>query len=492
MPMATLRQLASRLGRGSLLRPGLATQIVGLAVLSVSLTIAYFALVSYRLEYDAEEERFGLALDRIAATAALSVSGDDHRQIRSNADAAKPEFQRIRAYLERVRAANYLKYDQIYTFNVDAPDQLRFAVMLQEQTFVGDRYDMVAANIPVLMQVWRQRQAAHTKLYRDANGEFLSAYAPIFDSHGQLAGVLEVDYAATEFMRAVGKKARRLVLISLIGLVLAALVSNHLAVSLRQALRAIRDGVEAVGQGNFSYRISLARRDELGLMASQVNRMAETLSERFHMLKFLPRHTLEAITRRAQLGQTVQCERVSGAVLFSDIRGYTALSAQMTDEAIVGMLNQYLRRQAEIVEQHGGSVDKFMGDAVLALFIGQGGARRAVQAGLQIRAAVEQLNRAALAEGAVHIGIGISVGELVLGEIGSEDRRERTPIGSVVNLASRLCSRAGSEEILVSESVRVELGAALQVSSSQPLLLKGFADPQLGHSVFALAADGSG
>jgi adenylate cyclase len=222
-------------------------------------------------------------------------------------------------------------------------------------------------------------------------------------------------------------------------------------------------------------------------MAEQVNRMAGTLSERFHMLKFLPRHTLEAISRRAQRGETVQCERVCGAVLFSDIRGYTALSAEMTDEAIVGMLNHYLRRQAEIVEQHGGSIDKFMGDAVLALFIGDGGAARAVAAGLHIRDAVEQLNREAVFKGAVHIGIGISFGEMVLGEIGSEDRRERTPIGSVVNLASRLCSRAGSEEILVSDSVRGELGSRLRIAHTQPLALKGFNDPQLTHWAEALA-----
>ena len=74
------------------LRPSLFAQIVGLGVLSVALTIAYFALISLRLEYSAEEERFGLALDRIAATAALSIDGDAHRRIRSNADANGPEF----------------------------------------------------------------------------------------------------------------------------------------------------------------------------------------------------------------------------------------------------------------------------------------------------------------------------------------------------------------------------------------------------------------
>jgi adenylate cyclase len=161
----------------------------------------------------------------------------------------------------------------------------------------------------------------------------------------------------------------------------------------------------------------------------------------------------------------------------------------MQDEELVEMLNHYLRRQAEIVLQHGGTIDKFMGDAVLALFLGHDAARRAVAAALHIRSAVEELNRAAIFRCPVHIGIGISVGEMVLGEIGSEERRERTPLGSVVNLASRLGSRAGSEEILISQSVRDAVGPALRISHSQEVALKGFSEPQLAHWVADLEAE---
>jgi hypothetical protein len=105
------------------------------------------------MNYEAEEERFGLALDRIAATAALSIDGDAHRRIQSNADAKSPEFQRIRGFLDEVRRANYLPHeDQIYTFNVVGNGDLRFAVMLQQNTFVGDKYQMVPDNVPVLMR----------------------------------------------------------------------------------------------------------------------------------------------------------------------------------------------------------------------------------------------------------------------------------------------------------------------------------------------------
>ena len=461
----------------------LATKIIGLAVTSVAFTILYFALVSYRLAYQAEQERFGLALERIAATAALSIDGERHRQIVSNADVKNPAFLDIRNYLLKVQKANYLREDQIYTFNVPSIHELHFAVMLQANPFVGDIYHMVPENVPVLMRAWNERLATHTKLYRDAHGTWVSAYAPILDKRGEPAGILEVDYSIDQFMNAVTKQARLLVFISLLGLVLAGGFSVALGLGVRRALLLIRQGMQAIEHEDYSHRIQLSRRDELGLMAAQVNRMAETLSERLHMLKFLPRHTLEAIMRRAKLGESRTCERIFGAVFFSDIRGYTALSTQMTDEAVVEMLNHYLRRQAEIVQMHGGSIDKFMGDAVLALFLGADGARRAVAAALDIRAAVEELNQAQVFCAPIHIGIGISVGEMVLGEIGSAERRERTPIGSVVNLASRLGSRAGSEEILVSEAVRAAIGPSLRIVQSQEVTLKGFAEPQLAYLI---------
>lgn len=477
-------------------RRSLALKIVGLAVLSVSLTIAYFGLVSYRVEYQSQKERAGHTLDRIVATAVLAIDGAAHRRIKKSDDAGTPEFVRIRDYLRKVQLANSLREDQIYTFALDpqlvervsAGERvtLHFAVMLQEKSFIGDAYQVVPQNLAALRQALLTGQAAHTDLYSDANGTYISAYAPIRDGNGAISGVLEVDYDVHAFLMAVERSVRRLVLISLVGLLVSTLLATTLANGITRALRSIRESAEAIAGQDYSRRIELSRNDELGLVAQQFNQMAETLAQRFLMLKYLPQHTLESIEQRTQSGIVPITKRVFGAVLFTDIRGFTALSNQVSDVELVQILNLYLAKQAEIIEAHGGVIDKFIGDAVLALFMGGGRCRRAVEAALSIRKALLELHEST-GRAQVHVGLGIAAGELVLGEIGSEARRERTPLGPVVNLASRLSSAAGSEEILVSDFVYNELGADLQVSASRGVALKGFTTTQVCHSVEAIA-----
>jgi class 3 adenylate cyclase len=466
----------------------LAVKITALAVFLVVVTITYSAVISYRRERRDLEERFGLALERIVATAALSIDGDAHQKLQRREDAALPEFQALQRYLRQVQEANYLRPDLLYSFHLEQDGSLRFAVMLQERVYTGDRYDPVPQNAGQLMYTAMSGNASHTKLYEDEHGHWLSAYAAIRDSGGKVVGILEADYDISLFQAELHEELRWLLLSSGSAVLLAILLSVFMARSVAVALQRIREGAEAIEHERYDHRIALRREDELGLVARQFNRTAEVLSERFHMLKFLPRHTLEAIKRRAQDGEGIEAERVFASIFFSDIRGYTKMSAGLSDERVVRMLNTYLRRQAEIIEEHGGTIDKFIGDAVLAVFTGAEHQARAVRAALAIQAAVAEMNEQKAFEREVHLGIGLAAGELVLGEVGSEGRRERTIIGSVVNLASRLCSRAGADEVVISENLRAGLGEAVSVSASEKVELKGFPEAQLCHTVGSLRA----
>jgi len=171
------------------------------------------------------------------------------------------------------------------------------------------------------------------------------------------------------------------------------------------------------------------------------------------------------------------------AVLFSDIRGFTALSESMNPDDMASLLTEYFTEMVECVFRHGGTLDKFMGDAVMAQWGAPIGtpddADRAVQAAIEMMRALDGLNakwrRAGRPE--LGIGIGLSYGEAFAGNIGSERRLEFTVIGDTVNTASRLCAAADAGEILLSDEIRRALREPPPVEERPPLELKGKTHP---------------
>lgn len=176
-------------------------------------------------------------------------------------------------------------------------------------------------------------------------------------------------------------------------------------------------------------------------------------------------------------------ERVPVTVLFSDIRGFTSLAERLPAEIVVGMLNEYLERMAEVVFRHGGTLDKFIGDAVMAFWGApvavEDHARRAAAAALDMVAELEVLNRRWAEEGApatLAIGIGVNTGEAVVGNIGSLSHKlDYTAIGDTVNLASRLegLSKEYGCTIIISESTREGLGEGFETRVLEDAQVKG-------------------
>ena len=171
------------------------------------------------------------------------------------------------------------------------------------------------------------------------------------------------------------------------------------------------------------------------------------------------------------------------AVLFSDIRGFTALSETMDADAMATLLTEYFTEMVECVFRHGGMLDKFIGDAVMAQWGAPLGnpddADRAMQAAIDMMTALNDLNERWGKQGrpTLEIGIGLNYGEAFAGNIGSERRLEFTVIGDTVNTASRLCSAAGPGEILLSDEMRQALKAPPKLTKRPPLALKGKSQP---------------
>jgi adenylate cyclase len=166
-------------------------------------------------------------------------------------------------------------------------------------------------------------------------------------------------------------------------------------------------------------------------------------------------------------------------IFFSDIRDFTPMSETMMPDEIARLLTEYFTEMVEIVFEFGGTLDKFMGDAIMALWgapiAHDDDADRAMKAAIKMQEVLGELNKKWAADGRqqVEIGIGINFGEVFAGNIGSDQRMEYTVIGDSVNVASRLCSKAGRGDIMVSEPFFKELKNPPPVENLEPIELKG-------------------
>jgi adenylate cyclase len=174
-------------------------------------------------------------------------------------------------------------------------------------------------------------------------------------------------------------------------------------------------------------------------------------------------------------------KRRTMSVLFSDVRGFTAITERGEPEALVAQLNEYFSRMVEVVFAHRGTLDKFVGDMVMALFGAplddEAHADHAVSAALDMVRALDELNRKWQSEGrpALGIGIGVNSGEMIAGNIGAETIRSYTVIGDAVNLGARLESlnKDYRTTIIISDRTRRLLRKSYNLRSLGPVTVKG-------------------
>lgn len=218
---------------------------------------------------------------------------------------------------------------------------------------------------------------------------------------------------------------------------------------------------------------------ENGQLAEQIRREALVRS---NFERFFTPHLAARIASSPDAIKLGGDKRVV-AILFSDIRGFTALSETMNPDAMAQHLTEYFTEMVECVFRHGGTLDKFIGDSVMAQWgapIGEpDDCDRAMLAALDMIRELERLNARWESQGrpTLKIGIGLNVGDVFAGNIGSERRLEYTVIGDPVNVASRLCGKAEAGEILVSDSFKNALSAPPHLEPLSPMELKGKSQP---------------
>lgn len=250
-------------------------------------------------------------------------------------------------------------------------------------------------------------------------------------------------------------------------------------------LRRLAGAMEAVNAGDLEQSIDIRSRDEVGLLADRFNTMIVGLKEREKYRENFARYVSPQLVERVMKDPDsviLHGERRDVTVLFSDIRGFTTISEKSAPEHLVMMLNEYFERMTNVVFRYNGYLNKFMGDAVMAVF----GAPlpvadhpwRAVACAAEMFNELHELNRVRKRRGdqEIKIGIGIATGNVIVGNIGSMKKLEYTAIGDVVNLAQRIedtSKTVGGIPLLISAATYSALMDRVEIEALQPVLIKG-------------------
>jgi len=173
-------------------------------------------------------------------------------------------------------------------------------------------------------------------------------------------------------------------------------------------------------------------------------------------------------------------------LLFADVRGFTTMAEKMKPREAVEVLNEFFARMTNVIFEHDGTLDKYLGDGLMALFGApfalQNDAEAAVRAAVNMQKSVAELNKIS-GKPPLSIGIGIHTGEAVVGFLGTERRMDYTAIGDTVNVASRLTSQAGPAQIVISAATQGQIARGISCCPLSPMKLKGRDEPIEVHEV---------
>lgn len=229
----------------------------------------------------------------------------------------------------------------------------------------------------------------------------------------------------------------------LLGVLVAILFSQFIVAPVRRLVSA----TDTVAQGNYEVTLNVNRKDELGELMKSFNVMTEELRRKNELKKYLSEHSYRRIVEQGVTVSKISGTRVHVTVLFCDIRNFVEVCESLEAEEVTTLLNDYFSGMVEVIYKHKGEVDKFIGDAILAVFYEKEDTRstnqtvlNAIYCAMEMRERLHQFNehRAFQGKAVIEIGIGINTGEVISGPIGSPDRMDFTVIGDTVNLASRI------------------------------------------------------
>ncbi len=388
-------------------------------------------------------------------------------------------------FLEAVRSTDIT---EIFIVNSDGD-----IIAHNNKSLVRSRINLKKLPI-VKMMMTNPANNIQTRYSDEAGTYFIGSYYKVgFAGSGVIVSV-EEDKA----FRAVYRIQKRNFLITVIVLCLSIIIVYVFSKTIIRPIKSLVEATREIEAGRFNITMGRQPGNELGLLMTSFRQMGQGLAERERMKdafsKFVNPEIAEMVLRD---GVKLGGERKKAAVFFSDIRSFTAISEKLQPEEVVEFLNDYMSRMVDCVNRTHGVVDKFIGDAIMAVWgapVSYGSdTENAIECALLMRKSLIEFNkgRGSAKKPAIIIGCGINTGPVLAGQIGSQEKMEYTVIGDAVNLASRIESlnKPFGTDILISEESYNLVKNVFAVEKMQEIRVKGKEKNQTVYTVLGRKDD---
>ncbi|MCL2266420.1 MAG: HAMP domain-containing protein [Treponema sp.] len=415
-------------------------------VVIIPLLVIAFIIV-FTVTFNMMTERLNEALfNEMTGFAVLSsklIDGDDLDKIRSIKDFHSDEFKRLLVFIREVIGHNLDNWNRSFCAAVYAGSNFEYNIVTSceelnlfhpVEMLEGEDYDAF------------MRGESLTFIFEEHNGNWAAAEVPVYNSAGEISGMFEIGLDMTGY-EIVNQNLKRDVALIVAAVCVIILIVLCVLISLIiKQLSAVGKVLHTIASGDRTARISYVARDELGRVSHGLNSMAEELHIQFDRItrlnestiRFVPVQFMEHLgvsdITKMKLGDNVQRDI---SVLFFDIRYFSVNSEMMTARENFVFINEILGIAGPIIRKYNGFVDKYIGDAAMALFPN---GKEAVQAGIELyqMIVVDNSTRVKIGVDGINIGIGIHSGSVMMGIVGENERLSSTVISANVNLASRV------------------------------------------------------
>ncbi len=356
-------------------------------------------------------------------------------------------------------------------------------------------------------------------------GGFISEYTPVFDITGKTLAVLRISIPSSPYFKMMLNASINFMIIMIVCVIISYFLVFILSKSILVPINNLLNGVNKITEGDLSYEIMTDLKDEIGKLSQAFNNMRLTLSDKISTIENMNENLESTIIERTRTIQsllnkmkkylapqlydsiiggktsidTKKHMRKKLSVFFSDIVSFTSTTEGMEPEDLSEILNTYLDNMAKIAIKWGGTIDKFIGDAIMVFFgdpefvNDKDHAYRAAMMAIEMRDRMKELRYYWKEQGIhkpLHIRMGINTGYCTVGNFGSENRMDYTIIGSHVNLAARFEAAADADAIYISYETYSLIKDQIQCEPVGDLQLKGISEPvstfkvinELGHS----------